>query len=32
MLTETNHISIVKDSRRTMSNHASGASAPTLNA
>ena len=31
MIVGTNRISIVKDTRRTMSNHASGASAPTLN-
>jgi len=31
MIVGRNHISIVKDTRRTMSNHASGASAPTLN-
>jgi hypothetical protein len=31
MLVGTNHISIVKNTRRTMSNHLSGASAPTLN-
>src|SRR5262245_48188963 len=31
MIVGRSHISIVKDTRRTMSNHASGASAPKLN-